>query len=212
MAWVAKLMPKEQQFFPLFEKQAGYLVRASRALSALLQESAAGSKGTDELRGIAKESKENSIGILEGVRTTFVTPFDRVDIKALVTEMDRCLRDSVEAAHAITLFDIREFDTPLRALAEQICATAERIEQAMPLLADVDRNAGKITSLCREISSGKEKSDEHLEEALKALFERARGDAMTFIVTDKLYDRLRSMTERLAGIGDAIHDLVIDQV
>ncbi len=48
--------------------------------------------------------------VLTAVRRTFITPFDRVDIKDLITSMDDAIDQMQQTAKAVTLFEVREFE------------------------------------------------------------------------------------------------------
>ena len=82
MAWVARLMPKEEQFFPLFEQHANRLVIAAGTLKSLLDGGAQTSRYCEELNRIEKDADKSARKVLDAVRSTFVTPFNRVESRA----------------------------------------------------------------------------------------------------------------------------------
>ena len=52
--------------------------------------------------------------VLTAVRRTFITPFDRVDIKNLITSMDDAIDQMEQTAKAVMLFEVEEFEQPMR--------------------------------------------------------------------------------------------------
>ena len=88
LQWFQRLMPRQDAFFPAFERHAAVMIKAAVALREMVA-------GGDQLKlrfqdildleheadGIARE-------VLLGLRTTFITPFDRADIQRYG---DRCL-------------------------------------------------------------------------------------------------------------------------
>ena len=208
MNWVGRLLPKEEQFFPLFEQQAEKLAAAAGSLDRLLKERS----GSEQLIEIEKDASSHARHVLDAIRTTFVTPFNRVDIRSLVSEMSACLHDMRKVGRVITLFDVSEVDEPMRKISALICESTQLVRQAMPLLSDIDRKAKEITDLCERIAAKKEECDEIVDEGLKAMVGDGRRDAMAFIAKSNVYERLSEVMDRLAAIADDIHDVVIDQV
>ena len=66
--------------------------------------------------------------VLVGIRTTFITPFDRGDIQDLITSMDDAIDQMQKTAKAIVLFEITTFEPEMRAMADAIvqCASSLR--------------------------------------------------------------------------------------
>ena len=61
---------------------------------------------------VAREHEADEITreVLLAVRRTFITPFDRGDIKDLITSMDDAIDQMHQTAKAITLFELRSFE------------------------------------------------------------------------------------------------------
>ena len=61
---------------------------------------------------VAREHEADEITreVLLAVRRTFITPFDRGDIKDLITSMDDAIDQMHKTAKAITLFEVRSFE------------------------------------------------------------------------------------------------------
>jgi uncharacterized protein Yka (UPF0111/DUF47 family) len=82
------LMPREDKFFDQFNAHARTLVDGAVALRDLLE----GGPGVSEAcaRIVAHENAADTIAreVLLGVRRSFITPFDRGDIKELIGQLD----------------------------------------------------------------------------------------------------------------------------
>jgi uncharacterized protein Yka (UPF0111/DUF47 family) len=210
MTWVGKLMPKEELFFPLFEEHAKKLEAAAKTLDHLLDSGSQTELCCDELNQIEKDANTSARRILDGVRTTFVTPFNRVDIKNLITEMDGGIHDMRKAGRAAALLSGDRLAPHMQQIGKFIVDGTGLVTKAMPLLKDIDRHAEEITDICRDISERKEACDDAVEDGLKLIKEK--NDPMAFFVQNAIYDRLEAVTDRLQAIGNGIHDIVIDQV
>ena len=212
MAWVARLMPKEEQFFPLFKQHADRLANAAGTLKSLLDGGAQTSRYCEELNRIEKDADKSARKVLDAVRSTFVTPFNRVDIKSLISEMDGCLQNMRKTGRAASLFAFDRFEPCMQEIGDVIVESAALVKRAMPLLSDVDRKAVEITDICLEIVARKERSDEIADRGLKSLVKHKGCEPMTFIAHSTIYEHLDGVVDRLASVGDNIHDVVIDQI
>ena len=72
--------------------------------------------------------------VLLAVRRTFITPFDRGDIKDLITAMDDAIDQMQKTAKTILLFKVTEFEPEMARMAERIVQAAQLVQQAIPLL------------------------------------------------------------------------------
>ncbi|MEY4965315.1 MAG: hypothetical protein RL274_898 [Pseudomonadota bacterium] len=95
-------MPREEKFFGLFNAHARILVDGAVALRDLLE----GGPGVAEAcaRIIAHENAADAIArdVLLSVRRSFITPFDRGDIKDLIGQLDDSIDQMQKTAKAIT--------------------------------------------------------------------------------------------------------------
>ena len=93
LRWFQSLMPKQGRFFELFEAHSQTLVAGADALARLMQ-------GGPDLHAhireiVMQEDRADTIArdVLQDVRRTFVTPFDRSAITGLIGVMDEHPRD-----------------------------------------------------------------------------------------------------------------------
>ena len=99
-------MPRQAQFYPLFERHAAVVVSAARALRAMLA-------GGDQLKLRCQDIlalEHVAREVLISLRTTFITPFDRVDVQSLISAMDASVDQMQQTAKAIMLFEMVEFE------------------------------------------------------------------------------------------------------
>ena len=97
--------------------------------------------------------------VLKTVRQTFLTPFDRSAITALIGSMDDAIDEMQAAASAVELYEVKDFGQEMRDMAAIIVDSARLVAEAMPLLRDVgaqrrpaartDRAAGPDGRPCR---------------------------------------------------------------
>ena len=213
MSWFRALLPREERFFDLFNRHAQTLVAGAAALQGMLR---GGSdiqkycqlvtKHESEADGITRE-------VLTAVRRTFITPFDRVDIKNLITSMDDAIDQMEQTAKAVMLFEVQEFEPPMREIGEVIVECANLLVRVLPLLQSIGQNVATITAITEELTKLEGRVDDLHDIGLKELFLKYRdGNAMNFIVGVEVYDHLEKVTDRFDDVANEINSIMIEQV
>lgn len=211
--WFQRLMPREQLFFPLFERHAGVLMAGAEALRRMLD---GGERIEQHCRDVMRYEEEAdgiTRDVLIGVRSTFITPFDRGDIQNLITSMDDAIDQMQKTAKAIILFEMTSFEPEMQMMADVVVDCARLIARAMPLLSNIGRHVGQLNEICVQVSRMEGKADEIYDRGLKALYERAKaGNAMDFMRGDEIYDHLEKSVDRFDDIANQIQAVVIEHV
>ena len=213
LGWFQALMPKEERFFHLFSRHAETLVMGAEALRELL-EGGPGVAGCCE-RIFHHEHEADLIAreTLQAVRRSFITPFDRGDIKDLASLLDDAIDQMQKTAKAITLFEVREFELQMRQMADIILRCAELTVEAVGLLNAMQENAGRINAIAEEITRLEEQADELNDQGIKSLYHQHKGDdAMRFIVGNEIYDHLEKVVDRFEDVANRISGIIIEQV
>ncbi len=207
------LMPREDKFFGLFDRHAQTLVSGALALRDLLE----GGNAVPEAcrRIIQHENEADAIAreVLLSVRRSFITPFDRGDIKDLIGLLDDSIDQMQKTAKAIQLFEVSHFEPPMRQMADIILRCAELTVDAVGLLGSMRENAGRINAIAEEITRLEEQADELNDAGIKALYLTHRdGNAMKFVIGNEIYDHLEKVVDRFEDVANRISGIVIEQV
>src|SRR5215204_2354397 len=152
LEWFRALMPKEDRFFGLFEQHATLVVAGAESLRAALE---GGSGLQQHLQAVVdRENEADAITreVLLAVRRTFITPFDRGDIKDLITAMDDAIDQMQKTTKTIRLFKVTSFEPEMVQMAERIVQAAVMLQQAIPLLRAMSTHAPQISSLTEQVT------------------------------------------------------------
>ncbi len=213
MGWFQAIMPKEGQFFELFNRHARTLVAGANALRDVLDggDGAAGACA----RVVAHEDEADAITreVLLTVRRTFITPFDRGDIKDLVTSLDDAIDQMQKTAKVITLFDVTTFEPNMREMATIIVKAAETTVEMVALLPTMRQNVGRLHELAERITQIEGQADDLYDAGRKTLYLAHRADdPMAFIVGVDIYSHLEKVVDRFEDVANRISGIVIEQV
>jgi predicted phosphate transport protein (TIGR00153 family) len=213
MSVFRRLMPREDKFFEMFCEHARTVVEAADALSALLRGETV---ETNCERIVALEDRADGItrDVLLAVRRSFITPFDRGDIKDLIQSMDDAIDMMHKTVKTIRLFEQTSFDPLMRQMGEEIVKAAHLVAEAIPLLDKVGTNAQRLTAIAEEVTRVEGRSDDLHDQGLKDLFRRhgASGNAMAYMIGSEIYGELEKVVDRFEDVANEISGIVIENV
>ena len=209
--WFQALLPKQGNFFDMFEAHAKTVSAGADALARLLQ---GGPGMADHIREIVErehEADDITRDVLQTVRRTFLTPFDRSAITSLIGVMDDSIDQMNQTAGTISTYDVTEFDQPMRDMTGIIVESARLSNEAIGLLRDVRANASRLHDLTERMVKLEGQADGIHVAGIKALYQ-ATGDAhpMRFIIGREIYSHLEKVVDRFEDVANEIQGLVID--
>ena len=213
MRWFRALLPREERFFDLFARHAQTVVKGAEALQDML-------RGGDETpvycqRVNQYENDADNITreVLTAIRRTFITPFDRGDIKNLITAMDDAIDQMQQTAKAVILFEVRTFEPPMREIGTLLVDCANLVVRALPLLQSIGQNVAALNAITEELTKLEGRVDDLHDIGLKELFLKHRSaNTMDFIVGNEIYDHLEKVADRFDDVANEISSIVIEQV
>ena len=212
LSWFRKLLPREDRFFDLFAQHSRTIVGAAEALNELL-------KGNDTERHceriVTLEDEADNITreVMLAVRRSFITPFDRVDIKDLIQSMDDAIDMMHKTVKTIRLFEQKEFDPIMQEMGDAIVEAAGLVAEAIPLLERINANATRLSAIAEEVTRVEERSDELHDRGLKTLVLRHReSNPMAYIIGSEIYGELEKVVDRFEDVANEISGIVIENV
>lgn len=211
LRFIRAIMPKEDRFFDMFERHAQILVAGADAMQKMLSGDEGIAKSCTQIHAHENAADDVTRDVLVAVRRSFITPFDRSAITALTSAMDDALDEMWHTAKAITLYGVDRFEPQMKEMAVLAAQASQLVLEAVPLLRNVGRNAGRLHDITEQIVRLEGKADELYDAGLKVLFE-AHGDRhpMGFIVGREVYSHIERVLDRLEDVADEIQGIVID--
>jgi uncharacterized protein len=213
LRWFRAFLPKEERFFELFARHAQTAVQGALALQDMLK----GGDGTpvycQRVNQFENDADNITREVLTAVRRTFITPFDRGDIKNLITAMDDAVDQMQQTAKAVVLFEVRTFEPPMREMGGLLVECANLVGRALPLLQSIGDNVAMLTQITEEIGKLEGRVDDLHDIGLKELFLKYRNaNAMDFVVGAEIYKHLEKVSDRFDDVANEINSIVIEQV
>ena len=209
--WFQALLPKQGNFFDLFEAHAVTLTTASEALARLFQGGPGMADHVKEIEQREHDADDIIREVLQTVRRTFLTPFDRGSIIDMISAMDDAIDQMQQTAGAIDLYEITEFDQGMRDMAAIIVDAARVTAEALPLLRDIAGNGARLHTLTERLVHLEGQADKIHAAGLRALFHQyGATDTLKFIVLREIYSHLERVVDRFEDVANEIDGIVID--
>jgi uncharacterized protein len=213
LQWFHALLPREERFFELFARHSDTVVAGANALRAMLEGDDAVALHYKTVMDREQDADNITRDVLIAVRRSFITPFDRGDIRGLINSMDDAVDQMNKTAKAVQLFEVAAFEPPMREMGDLIIKAAALAGDAIPLLRAMRANAGRLNTITEEIVRIEEQTDHVCLEGLKALLQGpARTDAMAYIKGAEIYDHLEKVADCLEDVANRVNGLVIEHL
>ena len=205
---LARLMPREGRFYDLFNAHAERIIEGSRELAAMIGSFSDLDAHAQRIDGAERAADKITHECITLLHKSFITPFDRDQIHALITAMDDILDLIQDVAESVALYDLRTVTPEAKQLAEICYLCCERVRTAVGLLTNVKR-ADAILKCCEEIDRLESDADRVMRAALSKLF-RDEHDLKQVMKMRVIYDLLESITDRCEDVANVVEGIVLE--
>jgi predicted phosphate transport protein (TIGR00153 family) len=198
-------VPKDRQFFDLFEEAAGNILRAAELLEEMLADYPEKRNLARDLLICEQEGDRITHDIIRRLNETFVTPIDREDIYGLASALDDIVDYTEEVGDYLGLYKIEAPMEKAQALSRVLVQSARQLASAMPRL----RGFGDISHYTVELNRLENEGDRLTREALASLFEHSGIDPMVVIRWKDIYARLEAAIDATETVANILESIVI---
>ncbi len=213
LGWFHALMPKEDKFFDLFARHSKAVLAGAEALRAMMEGGAAIERNYQIVMDREQDADDVTREVLIAVRRTFITPFDRGNIRDLITSMDNSIDQMQKTAKGIKLFDVTEFTPQMKDMADVIMKCGQLVAEGVPLLRRISAEATRISSITEQLSALEGRADEMHDVGLRELYKNNIGrSGLEFYVGNEIYDHLEKVVDRFDDVANVMHGIVIEHV
>ena len=210
----SKLLPKEGNFFELFNQHADRTVEAAQALQQLVL-----NYGDVHLRAKYNQDVDNAERAADRVthevnrliHTTFITPIDREQIHGLINLMDDVADLLQDSAETMALYDVRHMTEEIVRLTDLSVKCCQRVQAAVRLLGKIAEQpvAEAALKTCEEIDQLESDADRVMRAAMSKLF-REEPYVREVIKLKAIYELLETITDKCEDVANQIEGIVLE--
>ena len=209
-----KLLPREGNFFELFNQHANHTVSAAHAFANLVKhynDPLLREKYTQEVDAAENSADDVTRQVNKLLHKTFITPIDREQIHSLINTMDDVADLMQDAAETMALYDVRRMTDEIVRLTDLCVKSVERLKDAVALLKDIGdaETAAAALKTCDEIDQLESDADRVMRNAMSKLF-REEPDVREVIKLKAIYELLETVTDKCEDVAKLIEGVILE--
>jgi predicted phosphate transport protein (TIGR00153 family) len=207
MAW--NLIPKEEKFFELFEAQAAHNVAAAKVFREMALKWSRETASFDRLRDIEHEADMTCHEIYDKLNRTFVTPFDREDIRELASELDT-VTDLIESVgQRMYLYQIDKSNEDLVRLTDILWQCTETVRKAIAELQSPEKSR-RVLDYCIEVNRLENAGDQALGAAIGRLFQ-GKPDPLEVMKWKEIFETVEEAIDKCEDVAHTLETILVKQ-
>ncbi len=209
-----KLLPRDGNFFEMFNQHADRVVEAARAFSALV-ENYSDLHLREQYNRDVDNAERAADRITHDVNTmlhkTFITPIDREQIHKLINSMDDVADLIQDSAEVMALYDVKIMTEDIKRLTNINAKCCDRLKDAVHMLKTITDPATAAAALktCEEIDKLESDADRVMRSAMSKLF-REEPDTRELIKLKAIYQLLEGISDKCEDVANLIEGIVLE--
>ncbi|MBS7806668.1 DUF47 domain-containing protein [Variovorax sp. PCZ-1] len=209
-----KLLPREGNFFEMFDQHADRIVEAAKAFEQLVanySDPILREKYNAEVDSAERAADRITHDVNKMLHKTFITPIDREQIHKLINTMDDVADLIQDSAETMALYDVRAMTDEIKRLTDLSVKCCERLKSAVGLLNKLSDNdtAEAALKTCEEIDRLESDADRVMRSAMSKLF-REEPDVREVLKLKAIYELLETITDRCEDVANLIEGVVLE--
>jgi uncharacterized protein len=209
-----RLLPREGNFFELFNQHGQHIAEGARAFLKLVQnypDPDARERHAREVGDAERAADRITAEVHRLLHRTFITPLDREQIHGLINAMDDVLDLLQDVSEVMQLYDLQQLSDDVLRLSEISVRCCERVQHVVTLLPRLREAAVAEAALknCEEIDHLESDADRVMRSAMSRLF-REEPDTRELIKLKAVYEQLEEISDRCEDVANLIEGVVLE--
>ncbi|ABM95969.1 DUF47 domain-containing protein [Methylibium sp. Pch-M] len=209
-----KLLPREGNFFELFNQHGEHIVEGARAFIGMIEhygDAVERERYAEAVISAEKKADKVTAEVNRLLHKTFITPLDREQIHGLINAMDDVLDLLQDTTETMSLYDVRRMTEETLRLGQLSARCCERVRDVVALLPRISEPSAVEAAMktCEEIDHLESDADRVMRSAMSKLF-REEPDVRELIKLKAIYEMLESITDRCEDVANLIEGIVLE--
>jgi hypothetical protein len=204
-----KFLPKDTNFFDLFDKQVDCTLEAAKIFKNAVNKSIVDEEDIKKIQNIEHDGDKTSYNIISQLNDTFITPFDRGDIHSLTKELDDIIDMIYTIMNRMNIYKIKGANKNLVDFSLVIEESVIAVASAVKALRDI-KNPKSILDSCLEINRLENVADKMRNSVLQELFENEK-DPIEIIKLKEIYEDAEDVLDVCEEVAHIIESIIVKQ-
>jgi len=199
---LGRLLPRDDQFFTLFDQLAGHLATAAKMLDSLFGDAGHTQDHVRAIKDVEHKADLLTTTVNQRIDKSFITPIDREDIHLLASRLDDVIDLLDGTARRFEMLHITQVLPPAKRLSGVLCRAANEIQAAVSEMRQ-PREVNEHVALIKHLE---EEGDAIYHEAVGALF-AGQPDPLDVIRWKEMYDTLERAIDSCMGVAQVLQSI-----
>src|SRR3982751_5919793 len=199
-----RLIPRDEQFFDLFNQLAEHLKTAAGLLNQLFADPSRTADLVRQIKDVEHQADVLTLSINTRIDKSFITPIDREDIHLLASRLDDVIDRLDGTARRVVMLHINEVREPAKRMAHVVLRAAELIGKSVLAI----KRPSEVATQTAAIKLLEEEGDALYHDAVGALF-AGTPDPIEVIRWKEIYESLEQAIDQCMGVANAVHSISI---
>lgn len=203
-----RLLPRQDNFFQLFERAADKLQMASTEFSNMLQHLDNQQHYVDLIAKHEEEADQIAYANFELLHKTFITPFDRHDIHQLTSNLDDIIDLINRIAQRFPYYHLKEVPPEAIRLSQLSAEATSHVKESIYCLHSL-KNSSEIFKHCQEIDKVESKAHQVVLAGEKKLF-LDENDFKQFFKLKEIYSHTKLVINRCQDVANILKGIILE--
>jgi uncharacterized protein Yka (UPF0111/DUF47 family) len=199
---LGRLLPRDDEFFELFDQLAAHLVTTARMLDMLFGDAAHVHDHVKAIKDVEHKADLLTATVNQRIDKSFITPIDREDIHMLATRLDDVIDLIDGTSRRFEMLHITEVLPPARQLSGVLVRATTEIQAAVAEM----RRPPTVNQHVALIKHLEEEGDSVYHEAMGALF-AGNPDPLEVLKWKDMYDTLEGAIDSCMGVAQVLQSI-----
>ncbi len=204
-----RFLPKEPVFFEFFERQIALTIKGAEEFIELVTKADNIEERVERIKEIEHQSDNVTHECYSALRQTFITPFDRTEIIALIKKLDDIMDATDSAAERILIYEVTEFLPEMKEIAQLLLKAAIELQQALKML-NKPKKRDVVLNSCIIVHKLENSGDDFLRKGLARLFKEEK-DPIKLIKYKEILQDLECATDFAEEVANLIEGVILEE-
>lgn len=202
-------LPKEYEFFDMFDKLAAYAISASNQFQENLNMASFSDADVKKIKEIERAADKVVYEIVEKLNKTFITPIDREDIHALAHELDSVIDYLLKVSSHMKTYKITEILPKFNEEAKLISRSIESLTKAVNGLRNM-KDQKTVLRYCSEVNLIEDEGDQLRNDVIAELF-GGGYDAISIMKWKDVFQTSEKVLDQCDDVSKIIESILVKQ-
>lgn len=204
-----KFLPRSTDFFEFFEKHIVVVIQAAKDLLEMIDQEHLGQiKQSRIITSLEKEADAITHHCIDALHKTFITPFERNDIYALITGMDDIVDTIEDVATRIVLYKLDTRTREINDLVAILYSSTVEIQKVLSAIhkGEPQKNIHQTLMLIHQLEN---EADDIVNKDIGRLFDEEK-DPINLIKWKEIYENLEEAIDCCETVANIVEGMLIE--